>query len=688
MAEQQLNGNGNGSTAVTEFPCNADGVCMACKKTPLETDSLFCKTCGSRWHVPCLPVVPVSVVDWECSDCALPVENAVASAPAPSVAGDLVSAIRAIENDASLTDEEKAKKRQELVGGSVKPVEENNATKRNGVMDIFHSGLNCSTCMLLLERPVTTPCGHNFCLKCFQKWIGQGKRTCSNCRAAIPAKMASNPRINAQLAMAIRMAKLAKSETVGGSSAPKVYHVVHNDERPDQCYTTERAKKTGKANACSGKIFVTIPKDHFGPILAENDPNRNRGVLVGDTWEDRMECRQWGAHFPHVAGIAGQSSHGAQSVALSGGYVDDEDHGEWFLYTGSGGRDLSGNKRTNKNQSFDQQFENMNEALRVSCKKGYPVRVVRSHKEKRSNYAPEAGVRYDGVYRIEKCWRKVGQQGHKVCRYLFVRCDNEPAPWTSDLIGDRPRKLPTIKEFKGAVDVTERKGDPSWDFDEEKGCWLWKKPPPPSKKPMNVVDPFDPTKIKVVKPKAPKVSFKIKDRLLKEFGCNICRKVLASPLTTPCAHNFCKGCLEGAFSGQSYIRNRNTKSGRALRTQKNIMKCPTCSTDIADYLQNPQVNREMMGVIESLQRQAEEMAESAEESSSKSDENLKPEEESDVSKPSDSGEEVLEVIKENEKEEEEPPQKKRKGARGKAVANVEEPPVDAAEVASNAVACN
>jgi E3 ubiquitin-protein ligase UHRF1 len=74
-----------------------------------------------------------------------------------------------------------------------------------------------------------------------------------------------------------------------------------------------------------------------------------------------------------------------------------------------------------------------------------------------------------------------------------------------------------------------------------------------------------------------------------EFGCNICRKVLASPLTTPCAHNFCKGCLEGAFSGQSYIRNRATKSGRSLRTQKNIMKCPTCSTDIADYLQNPQV---------------------------------------------------------------------------------------------------
>ncbi|KAJ1420559.1 hypothetical protein SESBI_14305 [Sesbania bispinosa] len=42
-----------------------------------------------------------------------------------------------------------------------------------------------------------------------------------------------------------------------------------------------------------------------------------------------------------------------------------------------GGRDLSGNKHTNKQQSFDQKFENMNEALRLSCGKGYPVRVVR-----------------------------------------------------------------------------------------------------------------------------------------------------------------------------------------------------------------------------------------------------------------------------------------------------------------------
>ncbi|KAE8820566.1 Endoplasmin [Hordeum vulgare] len=42
-----------------------------------------------------------------------------------------------------------------------------------------------------------------------------------------------------------------------------------------------------------------------------------------------------------------------------------------------GGRDLSGNKRTNKEQSSNHKFDKMNDALRLSCQKGYPIRVVR-----------------------------------------------------------------------------------------------------------------------------------------------------------------------------------------------------------------------------------------------------------------------------------------------------------------------
>jgi hypothetical protein len=43
---------------------------------------------------------------------------------------------------------------------------------------------------------------------------------------------------------------------------------------------TERAVRAGLANAASGKIMVSIPNDHFGPIEAKHDPSRNR---VGHT---------------------------------------------------------------------------------------------------------------------------------------------------------------------------------------------------------------------------------------------------------------------------------------------------------------------------------------------------------------------------------------------------------------------
>ncbi|KAI3925017.1 hypothetical protein MKW92_005993, partial [Papaver armeniacum] len=326
----------------SQLPCDGDGICMKCKQKPLgEEETLTCKTCITPWHVDCLTSPPqtlTSTLQWECPDC--DAENPLSSPAAPPVeSGNLIAAIREIESNQLLTDQEKARKRQELLSrggksGSDLDGDDKNNKKKDGdndVLDLFDD-FNCSFCMQLPERPVTTPCGHNFCLKCFQKWIGQGKRTCAKCRNPIPPKMASEPRINSAVVIAIRMARMSRSSNVVGPL--KVQHFVHNQNKPDKAYTTERAKKTGKANACSGKIFVTTAPDHFGPILAENDPDRKQGVLVGESWEDRMECRQWGAHLPHVAGIAGQSGHGAQSVALSGGYKDDEDHGEWFLYTG------------------------------------------------------------------------------------------------------------------------------------------------------------------------------------------------------------------------------------------------------------------------------------------------------------------------------------------------------------------
>ena len=73
-------------------------------------------------------------------------------------------AIRAIESDDSLTELEKARRRQELVsgggvpssdddGGNVKNKEGINGD--NDVLAILDGNINCSICMQLPERPVT-----------------------------------------------------------------------------------------------------------------------------------------------------------------------------------------------------------------------------------------------------------------------------------------------------------------------------------------------------------------------------------------------------------------------------------------------------------------------------------------------------------------------------------------------------
>lgn len=90
------------------------------------------------------------------------------------------------------------------------------------------------------------------------------------------------------------------------------------------------------------------------------------------------------------------------------------------------------------------------------------------------------------------------------------------------------------------------------------------------------------------------------------FSCLLCKNVLTLPVTTPRAHNFCKACLEKAFKGQSFVKERECHNGRKLRTKKNFMKCPTCPLDISEFLQNPQVNRELEDAIGKLQEEFDE----------------------------------------------------------------------------------
>uniref|UniRef100_A0A8C8H5J1 E3 ubiquitin-protein ligase UHRF n=1 Tax=Oncorhynchus tshawytscha TaxID=74940 RepID=A0A8C8H5J1_ONCTS len=171
---------------------------------------------------------------------------------------------------------------------------------------------------------------------------------------------------------------------------------------------TESQRDWGKGMACVGrtKECTIVPSNHYGPVP---------GVPVGTTWKFRVQVSEAGVHRPHVGGIHGRSNDGSYSLVLAGGFEDEVDRGDEFTYTGSGGRDLSGNKRIGEH-SFDQTLTHYNRALALNCdapindkdgaesrnwRAGKPVRVVRSSKGRRiSKYAPEEGNRYDGIYKV------------------------------------------------------------------------------------------------------------------------------------------------------------------------------------------------------------------------------------------------------------------------------------------------
>ncbi|CAH2047518.1 unnamed protein product [Thlaspi arvense] len=130
------------------------------------------------------------------------------------------------------------------------------------------------------------------------------------------------------------------------------------------------------------------------------------------------------------------------------------------------------------------------------------------------------------------------------------------------------------------------------------GTWKWVKPPPASRQFANMN-------------KGQKRRIKSsRDKLLKELSCQICRDMMKSPVTRPCAHNFRKDCLTAKFAGISQV-NVRSRGGRTLRAKKNVMKCSCCTNDIADFLQDPQVNRELKSLIENLEKKEEDSEENS-----------------------------------------------------------------------------
>lgn len=132
---------------------------------------------------------------------------------------------------------------------------------------------------------------------------------------------------------------------------------------------------------------------------------------VGSCFASRAELVRAGVHGARIAGIAGSGRTGARSVVLNGAYEDTEDLGETILYTGHGGREPETGQ-----QVAHQTLTRGNLALALNAETGLPVRVIRGARHP-SPYAPLAGYRYDGLYRVETYWCETGKSGFKIWRY-------------------------------------------------------------------------------------------------------------------------------------------------------------------------------------------------------------------------------------------------------------------------------
>lgn len=150
---------------------------------------------------------------------------------------------------------------------------------------------------------------------------------------------------------------------------------------------------------------VTLPR-YFGAIP---------GIEPGATFVNRLALRTAGIHLPNQAGISGTPSEGADSIVVSGGYVDDEDHGDYLIYTGQGGQDARGRQVADQDSAV-----RGNGALVTSYEKQLPVRVTRGA-NRHSAFAPRAGYEYAGLFLVSDWWMEAGKDGFEVVRYRLER---------------------------------------------------------------------------------------------------------------------------------------------------------------------------------------------------------------------------------------------------------------------------
>jgi len=161
---------------------------------------------------------------------------------------------------------------------------------------------------------------------------------------------------------------------------------------------------------------------YYNPIDLERNSDNGRfghieGTKIGQMWPSRRKLSESGVHVPTKAGISGGPQTGSSSVVVSGAYTDDIDYGDTIYYTGAGGRDEDDKYGGPAEQTKDQDFHHPhNHALRASCERNRPVRLIRA-----VNHNGIKMYRYDGLYNVESADLVKGENGYAICRFKLVR---------------------------------------------------------------------------------------------------------------------------------------------------------------------------------------------------------------------------------------------------------------------------
>ncbi|KAF7729969.1 E3 ubiquitin-protein ligase uhrf1 [Apophysomyces ossiformis] len=416
---------------------------------------------------------------------------------------------------------------------------------------------DCKTC---LNNPKIRLCKECGCIKCLSKH--GNPLICDQCQEYWHIECANLDAVPEDDYWYCPDCLNTDSNTVIDSKMPVDIRNTKDAKRP----SATQKKKWGGGVSCSAreKECIIVPKTHVGPIP---------GIYCGQSWQYRLTCSEWGVHRMSVGGIAGSSTTGAVSVVMSKGYEDDLDNGNEFYYTGSGGRDLTGNKRLAEH-SCDQELSRFNLALAKTCaapvdevngaeakdwRKSRPIRVCRTHQLAchHPKYAPTTGVRYDGIYKIVKYWPEKGRSGYGVWRFLFRRDDREPAPWTKEGMAlIRKRGLRLITQDQQSIEKLVQYKIPSNLL-----------------KLMNA-DMAD----KRLWDELKTMEFWSEYEFLHHVFANLvvcasgaCPAPIRDPITPPCGHICCKRCMQ----------------------QNNAKTCFTCRADVS----NSKVNDKLVAVL-------------------------------------------------------------------------------------------